>query len=333
MDKKALVIRELEYLMGSSFFQTKPVQSKFLQHFHLAYKEAGEIASVRIDDLLVLYGSDEEKDETDNDGDQYLHKKNWVSHQIVVLRQNLQEFYKGPGRGRSGGIVIPKLGNGNYVIELKSRQKKKIARERPSKEMRCDVVALKEEESGPTALRPPSVNETIVLALKGVDAKRLVQIQRVATGIMWGSLLIGLSVLIVLLIGFPYWPSMPFKGLFLAGVLTFSACTAVLARPITRLSDIPFRRWWGDTFCMHRREALVLARYSGRCMVDGCHGHLSVVQEGHERADLFHPLPRRWIIVCKNVPTEHPRTPFDFTAPDRAQAPNGSSEPELARTA
>lgn len=333
MDKKALVIRELAYLMGSSFFQTKPVQRKFLRHFHLAYKKAGEIVSVRTDDLLVLYGSDEEKDETDNDGDQYLHKKNWVSHQIVVLRKNLQEFYKGPGRGRSDGIVIPKLDNGNYVIELQSRQKKKIARERPSKEMRGDIVALKEEESGPTALRPLSVNETIVLALKGVDAKRLVQIQRVATGTMWGSLLIGLSVLIVLLIGFPYWPSMPFKGFFLAGVLIVSVCTAVLARPITRLSDIPFRRWWGNTFCLYRGHALVLARYSGRCVVDGCQGELAIVQEAQERATFFHMRQRRWLIVCKNVPTEHPRTPFDFTALDRVRASSGSVKSELPRTA
>jgi hypothetical protein len=327
MKKTELILKELDYLVETTLFKTKPLQKKLIQHFARVYRESGEIVPVTNDDLVAIYAG--KGAEFENDGDNFLRKKNVVSKHIGELRDNLKNFYQGPGKERPHVIAIPKNEHGKYMIDL-IRQSKKV-RKRPSKTVGLPVPALSGANNTRPALGSQSVTESILLTLKGVDRKRLIQIQRGVLGVMWGSLLIALSVLIVLLIGVPYWPSMPFKGLFLAGVLTFSVCTAVLARPITRLSDIPFRRWWGDTFCMYRREALVLARYSGRCMVDGCHGHLSVVQEGHERADLFHPLPRRWIIVCKNVPTEHHRTPFDFTALDRVQTANVSSAPDLAR--
>lgn len=66
-------------------------------------------------------------------------------------------------------------------------------------------------------------------------------------------------------------------------------------------------------------------------MEGGC-GELSRVREAQERANLFRLLlTRRWILVCKNVPTEHPRTLFDFTVLGQVQTANVSSEPELAR--
>ena len=327
MKKTELILKELDYLVETALFKTKPLQKKFIQHFASVYRESGEIVPVTNDDLVAIYAG--KGAEFENDGENFLRKKNVVSKHIGELRDNLKNFYQGPGKERPHVIAIPKNEHGKYMIDL-IRQSKKV-RKRPSRTVGLPAPALSGANNTRPALGSQSVTESIILTLKGVDRKRLIQIQSGVLGVMWSSLLISLSVLIVLLIGFPYWPSMPFKGLVLAGVLTVSACTALLARPITRLSDIPFRRWWGDTFCMYRREALVLAWYSGRCMVDGCHGHLSVVQEGHERADLLHPLPRRWIIVCKNVPTEHPRTPFDFTAPDRVRTPNISSEPELAR--
>jgi len=331
MKKKELILKELDHLIETAYFKTKPLQRKFLQHFSAVYRTSDEIVTVRNQDLVAIY--ENETPEIKNDGNKFLSKKNAVSKHIGKLRENLKEFYQGPGKARQHVISIPKNEHGNYSLDVLSRQSKKGIREGPPKAVQGNVLVLSDANNTGSVLRPQSVTEIILLVLKGVDRKRLVQIQRAAAGIMWGVLLVGLAVLIVLLIGIPYWPAMPLMGLSLAGLLMICTCIAVLARPITRLSDMPFRRWWGDTFCMYRREALVLARYSGRCMVDGCYGHLSVVQEGHERTDLFYPLPRRWIIVCKNVPTEHPRMPFDFTALDRAQAPNGSSERELARRA
>jgi hypothetical protein len=329
MKKTELILKELDYLVETTLFKTKPLQKKFIQHFARVYRESGKIVPVTNDDLVAIYAG--EGAEIENDGDKFLRKKNAVSKHIGELRDNLKSFYQGSGKERPHIIAIPKNEHGKYMIDL-IRQSKKV-RERPSKTVGLPVPA----RSGANNMRPApgsqSVTESILLILKGVDRKRLIQVQRGVLGIMWSSSLIGLSVLIVLLIGIPHWPARPLMGLSLAGLLTICTCLVVLARPITRLADVPFRRWWGNTFCLYRGEALILAQYLGRCTVDGCQGDLSIVQEGHERTDLFHPLSRRWIIICKNVPTEHPRTPFDFKAFDRVQAPNGSAKPELARTA
>ncbi len=328
MKKTELILKELDYLVETTLFKTKPLQKKFIQHFARVYRESGEIVPVTNDDLVAIYAG--KGAEFENDGDNFLRKKNVVSKHIGELRDNLKNFYQGPGKERPHVIAIPKNEHGKYMIDL-IRQSKKV-RERPSKTVGLPVPALSGANNTRPALGSQSVTESIFLTLKGVDRKRLSQIQRVATGIMWASSLIGLATLIVLLIEIPHWPAMPLMGLFLAGLLAICTCIAVLVRPITQLSDIPFRRWWGNTFCLYRGHALVLARYSGRCIVDGCQGELAIVQESQERANFFHMLrQRRWIIVCKNVLMEHPCTPFDFTALDRIRAADVSSEPKLAR--
>jgi hypothetical protein len=331
MKKTELILKELDHLVETTLFKTKPLQKKFIQYFARLYRESGEIVPVTNDDLVAIYASEEA--EFENDGDKFLRKKNVVSKHIGELRDNLKKFYQGPGTERPHVIAIPKNEHGKYTLDVLIRQSKKAVRERPSKMVGGPVPALSGANNTRPALCSQSVTESILLILKGVDRKRLIQVQRGVLGIMWSSSLIGLSVLIVLLIGIPHWPAMPLMGLSLAGLLTICTCIAVLARPITRLADVPFRRWWGNSFCLYRGEALILAQYFGRCTVDGCQGDLSIVQEGHERTNIFHPLSRRWIIVCKNVPMEHPRTPFDFTALDRVRASNGLAKPELPRTA
>lgn len=331
MKKKELILKELDHLIETAYFKTKPLQRKFLHHFSAVYRTSDEIVTVRNQDLVAIYES--ETPEIKNDGNKFLSKKNAVSKHIGKLRENLKEFYQGPGKARQQVISIPKNEHGNYSLDVLSRQSKKGIREGPLKAVQGNVLVLSDANNTGSVLRPQSVTEIILLVLKGVDRKRLVQIQRAAAGIMWGVLLIGLAVLIVLLIGIPYWPAMPLRGISLAGLLIICTCIAVLARPITQLSDIPFRRWWGNTFCLYRGHALVLARYSGTCVVDGCGGSLSLTGEREMMANLLNMSGQRWVLVCKNVPTEHPRTPFDFTTLDRAQAPNGSSERELARKA
>lgn len=331
MKKTELILKELDHLVETTLFKSKPLQKKFLQHFARVYRQSGEIVPVTNDDLVAIYASEEA--EFENDGDKFLRKKNVVSKHIGELRDNLKKFYQGPGKKRPQIIAIPKNEYGKYTLDVLSRQSKKAVRERPSKTVEGLVPSLTGVNNTRPALGSQSVTESILLILKGVDGKRLIQIQRVATGTMWGASLIGLAILIVLLLGIPYWPAMPLRGLSLTGLLTICTCLAVLSMPITRLSDMPFRRWWGDVFCLYRDEALILAQYSGRCTVDGCHGDLTIVQEGDERTDLFNSLSRRWLIVCKSVPTEHPRIPFDFTALDRVRASSGSVKSELPRTA
>ncbi len=331
MKKTELILKELDHLVETNLFSSKPLQRKVLQHFAAVYRQSGEIVPVTNDDLVAVYAS--EATEFENDGDKFLRKKNAVSKHIAELRDNLKKFYQGPGKKRPQIIAIPKNENGKYTLDVQSRQSKKAVGERRSKTVEGLVPALTGVNNTSPAVGSQSVTESILLILKGVDGKRLVQIQTVARGTMWGASLIGLAILIVLLLGIPFWPAMPLRGLSLIGLLAICTCLALLSIPISQLSNMPFRRWWGDVFCLYRGEALILAQYSGCCTVHGCHGNLTIVQEGHQRTDLFNSLSRRWSIVCKNVPMEHPRIPFDFTALDRVRASSGSAKSELPRTA
>lgn len=310
------ILNELNFLINSRYFQSKLVQKKFLKHFHAVYHKHGKIVSITANELVVaIYQNDKER--TPKKGEGYEHWKNLVAVQVNTLRQNLETFYKDEGNGRTV-IRIPKREKGSYVFELAIPQQNEDDMEGVNpEEARSSGVLLGKEKVNSTVDPRHSVDETILLTVKGMDVKRLSKIKWIATAAMWGSALLGLSVLIVLLIGFPYWPNKPVQGLVLTAVLLLCVCMVVLTRPITRLPDIPFNRWWGNIFCLHRRGALMLVRYSGMCAVDGCGGSLSVVCEEGEMANLFDLSVRRWILVCTNVPSEHPRMPFDFTASDR----------------
>ncbi|MEO0248001.1 MAG: hypothetical protein ABIN58_00375 [candidate division WOR-3 bacterium] len=308
MKSRELILNELDYLVKSTYFKKKRIQRRFLQHFLNEYRKANEIVPIKNQDLVAIYERD--TPEIEHDGDRFIVKKNAVSKHIGKLRENLRKFYRGPGKVRPHILTIPENEPGNYSLDIMNRQHKKGFREEPFKRVKGNVLPLSGMNDTRPALRPQSVNETIFLALKGISSKHLIQIQRVARGIMWASSLIGVAILIVLLVGIPHWPGMPLMGLSLAGLLLICTSIAILSRPISQLGDVPFGRWWGNTFCLYRGEALALARYSGRCVVNGCQGELSIVQEPQERVNLFHMLPRRWLIVCKNVPTEHPRTPL-----------------------
>ena len=166
-----------------------------------------------------------------------------------------------------------------------------------------------------------------------MDIQGANRIKWIAAGMLWGSVLVGLSILILLLIGFPYWPARPLQGVGLMAGLLSCTYAGILAKPLTRLPGMSFGRWCGEIFYVYRQGVLKLVRYSGTCIVDGCGGSLSLTGEREMMANFLNMSGQRWVLVCRNVPTAHPRTSFDFTAPDGAQAPNGSSEPELARTA
>ncbi len=322
------VIEELDFLLGSRFFEFKTKQKLFLEYFRRVYKEGQRVVPVRFQELVdaVFKG---EKDCSGN-----------VSVHLKQLEANLEAIYKTEeGAGRAG-IRLEWIKKGTYQLTLIENGIDETVIE-PAESIgqpsaapcEGDVPGESEPSSSSEAgYLNQSVAETIIFAKK-MDIQGGTRIKWIAAGMLWGSVLVGLSILILLLIGFPYWPARPLQGVSLMAGLLSCTCAGILAKPLTRLPGVSFGRWCGEIFYVYRNGVFVLVRYSGTCVVDGCGGSLSLTGEREMMANFLNMAGQRWVLVCKNVPTQHPRTPFDFTAPDRAQAPNGSSEPELARTA
>lgn len=319
------ILKELEFLVDSRYFQFKEKQREFLEYFRHAYRKQKEPRPITVGELRkCLY---EDKEACNNDVSVHLHK----------LTKHLNAIYRTEEGKRRTGIRLKRVRRGTYQLTLESRHDETVIEhaECPSQPpvAACDSEASGESEKGSTpSSLGQSVDETILFA-READKSGVIRIKWMAVSALWGSVLVGLSILILLLIGFPYWPARPLQGVSLMAGLLSCTCAGILAKPLTRLPGVTFGRWCGEIFYVYRNGVFVLVRYFGTCVVDGCGGSLSLTGEREMMANFLNMAGQRWVLVCKNVPTEHPRTPFDFTAPDRAQAPNGSSEPELARTA
>ncbi len=380
------VIEELDFLLGSRFFEFKTKQKLFLEYFRRVYKEGQRVVPVRFQELVDAVF----KGKKDYSGNVSVHLKQleanlkaiykteegagragirleWIkkgTYQLTLIENGIDETVIEPaesigqpsaapcegdvpegiykteeGAGRAG-IRFERINKGTYQLTLIENGIDETVIE-PAESIgqpsaapcEGDVPGESEPSSSSEAgYLNQSVAETIIFAKK-MDIQGGTRIKWIAAGMLWGSVLVGLSILILLLIGFPYWPARPLQGVSLMAGLLSCTCAGILAKPLTRLPGVSFGRWCGEIFYVYRNGVFVLVRYSGTCVVDGCGGSLSLTGEREMMANFLNMAGQRWVLVCKNVPTEHPRTPFDFTAPDRAQAPNGSSEPELARTA
>lgn len=318
------IIKELDFLIGSQFFDPKIRQKELLQHYRRAYKQQRKIVPVSVSELSQsLY-----KDDVTG-GDK-------VSVQLNALQKNLEAIDKTEeGKGRPG-IRLHRAKKGTYELVLLESVNKSAAdhdadgASQPS-ELACDSEILLENEKS-CGTSHQSVDE-IVLWAKELDIKGATRIKWMAVGVLWSSILVGVPVLIFLLIGLPYWLDKPLQGLSLTGMLLVCTCIAILAKPLSRLPGVSFGRWWGEIFFVYRQGVLMLARHSGACVVAGCGGSLSVEVDRAAPASLLNIPALRWIIVCKNVPMEHPRTPFDFTELDTSRPQNSSFRSESARTA
>lgn len=317
------LIEELDFLLGSRFFELKPKQKQFLEHFRDVYKEHNGIVPIPFAQLVnaVFEGK--------------ISQANNISVHLDKLADNLEAIYtKEEGKGRAG-IRLERVKKGTYQLALIENGIEPAESIGQPSAAPCKGEIFGESEpssSSEAGSLNQSVDETILFA-KEMDKKGASRIKWIASGVLWSSVLLGLPTLILLLIGLPYWPNEPLQGLGLTLMLLACTCAAILAKPLTKLPGVPFGRWWGGIFYVNRQGMLMLARYSGTCIVDGCGGSLSLTGERETMANLVGVSEQRWVLACKNVPMEHPRTPFDFTARDRVQNPNGSSEPELARTA
>lgn len=318
------ILKELEFLVDSRYFQLKEKQTELLEYFRQTYRKQNKLRLITFSELRKhLY---EDKEACDNDVSVHIHK----------LIKHLEAFYgTEEGKGRTG-IRLERVKRGTYQLVLESRHDETVIEhaECPSQPpvAACDSEVSRESEKGRTlSSLGQSVDETILFA-KGVDKKGASRVKWIASGVLWSSVLLGLPTLILLLIGLPYWPNEPLQGVSLTVMLLVCTCVAILAKPLTRLPGVSFGRWCGEIFYVYRKGALKLVRYSGTCIVDGCGGSLSLEDEREAMANLMGMSDQRWVLTCKNVPTKHPRTAFDFTARDRVQNPNCSPEPELART-
>lgn len=319
------ILKELEFLVDSNYFQLKEKQREFLEYFRHAYRKQRKLRPITVSELRKhLY---EDKEACDND----------VSVHLCKLTKHLEEIYRTAEGKRRTGIRLKRVGRGIYLLALESRHGETVIEHvecpSPPPVAACDSEVSGESEKGrtPNSLGQ-SVNE-ILLFTKEMDVQGASRIKLIASGGLWSSVLLGLPTLILLLIGLPYWPNEPLQGFGLTAMLLACTCVAILAKPLTRLPGVSFGRWCGEIFYVYRQGALKLVRYSGTCIVDGCGGSLSLKDERETMANLMCTSERQWVLTCKNVPTEHPRTPFYFRARDRVQNPNGSSERELARTA
>lgn len=320
------IIEELDFLLGSRFFELKKKQKQFLEHFRRVYKERQRIVPVRFQELIdgVFEGNENYSDN--------------VSVHLKHLSANLEAIYKtDEGKGRTG-IRLEWIKKGTYQLALTESLHDETLIEhaegpdQPSAATRGSEISGESGRGCGAGSLCQSVDETILFA-KEMDQNGANRIKWIASGILWSSVLVGLPVLILLLIGLPYWPNKPLQGLGFMALLASCTCAGIIAKPLTRLPGVPFGRWCGEIFYVYRQGVLMLARYSGTCVVDGCGGNLSLTGEREAMANLVGVSGQRWVLVCKSVPGEHPRTPFDFTALNRVQVGNVVSEPELARPA
>lgn len=301
------VIEELDFLLGSRFFEFKTKQKQFLEYFRRVYKEGQRVVPVRFQELAdaVFKG---EKDCSGN-----------VSVHLKQLEANLEAIYKTQeGAGRAG-IRLEWIKKGTYQLALIENGIDETVIEPAESTGQPSVAPCEGDvpgESEPSSSSEAgylnqSVAETIIFAQK-MDIQGANRIKWIAAGMLWGSVLVGLSVLILLLIGFPYWPNKPLQELGLTVMLLACTSVAILAKPLTGLPGMSFGRWCGEIFYVYRQGVLKLVRYSGTCIVDGCGGSLSLTGEREAMANLVGVSVPRWVLACKNLPTEHPRMPFDI---------------------